>query len=73
MNGQDQKESVLEPKVMADMPRGKVYWCPDRQIQMHESVCKQKYFKKSSRFCRVTCLQKEKNAHWPEPWASLGE
>jgi len=64
------EEIIMEPKVVVTFKGQKLYWCPARQMQMVEVVCKQKYFAKGKRVCRL-CLGMSKGKHWPEPWASL--
>lgn len=63
----------MEPKVLTIFNGQKLYWCPARERQLLESLCKQKYFTmtgKKRRACRL-CLGLSKGKHWPEPWASL--
>lgn len=59
-----------EPKVVAITGNTKIYWCPSRDCQLAERVCKEVYFKKSSRDCRF-CLGIGEGKTWPEPWASI--
>jgi hypothetical protein len=62
----------MGPKVVAILTGGKkLFWCPIKDHQILEEVCKMKYFKRSSRGCRL-CLGIRKGQHIPEPWADLG-
>ena len=62
----------MEPKVVFTLQSGqKIYWCPNVEQQMTETVCKNKNFSRGKKACRL-CLGKSKREHWTEPWASLG-
>lgn len=63
-----------EPKIASvSVSTGhKIYWCPKHDRQMFDTICKEKYFSRKSRPCRL-CLGIAKGKHWPEPWASLGK
>lgn len=71
--GKGLSTAMNEPKVVGNLSSGqKVYWCPKKEQQIIDQVCREKYFSRSYRSCRE-CLGIMKGQHWPEPWASIGK